>query len=65
MRLRDAAIPISILLGFAVLGAAIHTKENDFQTCVRMTAENVLADRYTNSTQSQLQALAVQACIGK
>ena len=35
--MRDVGIPISIMLGFAILAAAIHTKENDFQTCVRMT----------------------------
>lgn len=35
--MRDVALPVSILLGFAMLSAAIHTKENDFQTCMRMT----------------------------
>lgn len=42
--MRDFAIPISILMGFAILAAAIHTKENDFQTCVRLTGAALPAD---------------------
>ncbi|KQY20246.1 hypothetical protein ASD32_07210 [Rhizobium sp. Root483D2] len=42
--MRDVALPISILLGFAMLSAAIHTKENDFQTCVRLIDAALPAD---------------------
>ncbi|PDT81817.1 hypothetical protein CO676_19800 [Sinorhizobium sp. BJ1] len=42
--MRDIAVPVSILLGFAMLSSAIHTKENDFQTCVRMLDKALAPD---------------------
>lgn len=37
--MRDIGVPISIMLGFAILAAAIQTKDTDFESCVRLTRE--------------------------
>lgn len=41
----DVGILISIMLGFAILTAAVHTKETDFESCVRHTS-NALPEDY-------------------
>lgn len=40
-RMRDAVIPISVLLGFALLSAAVFFKETEIGACVRMVGETV------------------------
>lgn len=60
MRLRDMAIPISILLGFAILSAATHTRENDFQTCVRLYKEAVPMETWKGR-----EVVIVRECTGQ
>jgi hypothetical protein len=59
--MQNAAIPISILLGFAILGAAIHTKENNFETCVRLYRE--LASERMATYDGQI--FSVQQCTAR
>jgi hypothetical protein len=59
--MKEAAIPISILLGFAILGAAIHTKENDFDTCVRLYREHLPEQVLTDKGQIVL----IRECTGQ
>ncbi len=59
--MREVALPVSILLGFAMLSAAIHTKENDFQTCVRMTEATLPAGYGGNNRETVI----VDACQAK
>lgn len=54
------AIPISILLGFAILSAATHTRENDFQTCVRLYKEAVPMETWKGR-----EVVIVRECTGQ
>ncbi|OAE43609.1 hypothetical protein A7J57_04920 [Agrobacterium tumefaciens] len=58
--MRSAAVPISILLGFAILGAAIHTKENDFETCIRLYKEHVAKESWAGR-----EVVIVRECTGQ
>lgn len=58
--MRDVAIPISILLGFAIQSAATHTKENDFETCVRLYKEAVPMETWKSR-----EVVIVRECTGQ
>lgn len=58
--MRDAAIPISILLGFAMLSAAVVFKDNDFEACVQMYDANLPA-----TVEKNRELYSVRECTGQ
>lgn len=58
--MREVAVPISILLGFAILSAAIHMRENDFETCVRLYKEAVPMETWKGR-----EVVIVRECTGQ
>lgn len=60
MRLRDVAIPISILLGFAMLSAALVFKDNDFEACVRLFDANL-----PTTVEKNRELYSVRECTGQ
>jgi hypothetical protein len=58
--MREFAIPISILLGFAMLSAAVMLKDNDFEACVRLFDANLPA-----TVEKNRELISVRECTGQ
>lgn len=63
MRLRDLAIPISILLGFMMLSTAVLVQDTDFESC--MSSLRASRESRANGTSTERSAASRDFALGR